>query len=113
MPNKKDSTIIKVTRNGQQVYEGPDRRFFDSDWKSKFDLSLGDLIKAIPIILACGMVYANNESFKKEQLEVNQQLVSSNTQNAQAIGGIKEVLWNLNNYLSSTTGKQFRDGRPY
>ena len=105
--------IIGIDDKGNKVFERDARAYDISIANTKFGISIGDFMKAVPIIVACSMVYFNNESFKRTQADFNSQMLISTSENAKAIGGLKGTLDNLNNYLSSTTGKQFKDGRPY
>lgn len=104
--------VYGVDKQGKKIWERPAREYDKSISNTAFGITIGDLIKAVPVIVACALFYANGETFKKNQIAFNQQVLTSVDNNARAVGGIKDVLWNLNNYLSASTGKQFRDGRP-
>lgn len=105
-------TVIGLDAKGEKVFERPARAYDQGIANTVFGITIGDIIKAVPVIIACVMLYANNENFKRNQVTFNSRILTSTNENAQAIGGLKEVMWNLNNYLSSSTGKQFKDGRP-
>jgi hypothetical protein len=97
--------IIGYNEEGEKVFERDARDYDKSIANTTFGVSLGDIVKAVPIIFLCGIVWANQQSF-------NSMVVKSLEKNAEAIGDVKTVLANLNNYLSSTTGKRFRNGEP-
>lgn len=115
---KRVITVKEEVAPGQfkQVFHGEDKRYYDEGYTNLknqvFGITISDVFKVIPIIVACVLVYTNNESFKANQLAVNKQMSGQLYDNAQAIGGIKEVLGNLNNYLSSKSGQMFKDGIP-
>lgn len=89
-----------------KVFERDAREYDRTISNGLFGISMSDIVKTIPIFIACIIFYADQMAFKKAQLEFNQQMVSS-------VNSISNSLGNLNNYLSSTTGKQFKDGRPF
>ena len=97
--------IAGYDKSGRKVFERPAREYDHGIANTKFGVSIGDLVKAIPIIFLAGILYAGQQKFN-EGMTV---MVSNNTK---AINSIEETLGNLNNYLSSSTGKQFKDGRP-
>lgn len=84
-----------------------------------FGISIAEIVRFVPIAGLFIAVYVNQQNFNTtqqnfnlQQQQFNKEMVTANAKNSEAIGGIKEVLGNLNNYLSATTGKQFRDGVP-
>ena len=97
--------IIGYNDKDEIVFERDARAYDKEIANTVFGITIGDVIKTVPVIFFCGIVYAN-------QLKFNEQMLISNTKNSEAIGGIKEVLSNLNNYLSPTTGKRFKNGEP-
>lgn len=80
--------------------------------KSFLGITTGDLVRAIPIIFLCGVVYANQQNVNLQLMKSIEKIDTSSAKNAEAIGGLKELIQNLQNYLSSTTGKQFNNGFP-
>lgn len=105
--------IVGLDKDGNKLFERDARAYDKGLAHTMFGITLADLFKAVPVIIACTIFYTNNENFKKTQSDFNSQMMFSASENAKAIGGIKDTLSNLNNYLSSQTGKQFKDGRPY
>lgn len=82
-------------------------RAYDNGLANKtFGITLADVFKAAPFFALIVTVYVNQQNF-------NIMILNSQNQNAQAISAMKDTLVNLNNYLSSSTGKQFKDGRPF
>lgn len=104
--------IIGLDEQGKKVFERDARAYDQSVANMRFGISIGDALKAIPFIVFCVLFYAQDQAFKENQKAFNVQVLKSINENSMAIGGIKEVLGNLNNYLSSSTGKQFESGRP-
>lgn len=97
--------IVGLDAEGKEVFNR-EARGYDQGISSKtFGITIGDVLKIVPVFILIITVYVNQQNFNIRVLEL-----SSN--NAQAIGSLKEVVLNLNNYLSSQTGKQFKDGRP-
>lgn len=97
--------IVGFDDKDKIVFERNARDYDRGIANTMFGVTVGDILKTIPVIIACVMIYAN-------QTHINEKIMFQTSENAQAIGGIKEVLNNLNNYLSSSTGKQFENGRP-
>lgn len=97
--------IVGYNEQGKIVFEREAREYDKTIANTAFGVSLGDIVKAVPIIFLCGIIYAGQQNF-------NERILKNVNDNSQAIGGMKEALSNLNNYLSSATGKQFKDGRP-
>lgn len=89
----------------KKIFERDAREYDKSVSNTILGISIGDLVRAVPVIIACGIFYANDCNFKKTQIEFNQQMMLS-------VNNMNETLTNLNNYLSSTTGKQFKNGWP-
>lgn len=108
--------IVGYDEDGNKVFDR-EARVYDKGMGSSFSLfgaqfSVGDIIKAIPIITICISVYTNQQLTNARFLDSITKISQSTENNAQAIAGMKDVLGNLNNYLSSKTGKQFKDGLP-
>lgn len=104
--------IIGVDEHGKKVFERDARVYDQSIANLRFGVSVGDVLKAVPIIVVCALFYAQDMNFKENQKLFNSQVLASINENSKAIGGIKDVLFNLNSYLSSETGQQFKDGVP-
>lgn len=105
--------IVGYDDKGEKLFDREARDYDKRIAATVFGITLGDIVKAVPVIAACVLIYSNNEHFKQDQLSFNKTVLSSINTNAENIAGIKNVLTNLNNYLSSATGKQFKDGIPY
>lgn len=101
--------MVKIVRgyddDEKVVFERPAREYDKSIAKTTFGISLGDIVKAIPIIFLCGIVYAHQQEFDSRML-------NSMNENSSAVTSIKMVLQHLDNSLTKITGKQFQDGLP-
>lgn len=97
--------IVGLDAKGNKVFERDARAYDKGLANTVFGITLGDVFKVIPILILVVSVHVNQQNF-------NTKILSISSDNAQAIGGLKDVVINLNNYLSSQTGKQFKDGRP-
>lgn len=104
--------IVGYDDKGKKVFEREARAYDQSISKTAFGVTLGDIVKAIPIVFLCGIVYANQQNVNKHMMDAVLQVSASTSENSKAINGIWVVLNNLNNYLSASTGKQFKDGVP-
>ena len=104
--------IVGFDEDGKKVFERDARQYDQSIVNTTFGLTLADVIKVVPIIILMIGVYVNQQSFNATILRSVDSLAVLSSDNAKAIGGMKEALNNLNNYLSSSTGKQFENGRP-
>lgn len=98
--------IVGYDDAGKKVFEREAREYDKSIVNTKFGITLSDIFKVVPVLVLIITVYVNQQNF-------NVQILRSVDNNSYAIGGMKETLANLNNYLSSSTGKQFKDGRPF
>lgn len=98
--------IVGYDEEGNQVFEREAREYDRSIANTPFGITISDIFKVIPVFILIITVYVNQQNF-------NVQILAMVNNNTSAVVGIKETLGNLNNYLSSTTGKQFKDGRPY
>lgn len=95
-------------------YDEDDKVVFDRDARpydlgvahKTFGITLSDVFKVVPIFFLIVTVYVNQQNFNIKVME----MISTNSS---AIGKMCDTLQNINNYLSSSTGKQFKDGRPY
>lgn len=101
--------IVGYDDSGKKVFER-DAREYDNFLSNKF--SFKDIIKVIPIVVACCLFYFNMLNFQESQSRFNITVIQSINKNSDAIGGIKDVLSSLDSYLSSSTGRQFERGRP-
>ncbi len=107
--------VVKVCGlddKGKVVFERPARDYDKRIAESVFGVTLGDCLKAASVITVGILIYANQQNFNKTIMESVAQVSFNTNENAKAISGVKDALNNLNNYLSSSTGKQFKDGRP-
>lgn len=98
--------IVGFDEEGKKIFERDARAYDNSIANTPFGITLSDIFKVVPVFILIITVYVNQQNF-------NVQILTMVNNNTSAVVGIKEVLGNLNNYLSSTTGKQFKDGRPY
>lgn len=104
--------IVGYDDSGKQVFDREAREYDKSMNQSTFGVTINDLIKAIPVIFLCGIVYAGQQSINANQVNINAQTQRLIDKNSEIISSMKDAINNLNMYLSSTTGKQFKDGRP-
>lgn len=98
--------IIGLDAEGNQVFEREARAYDQSIASHVFGITLGDVFKVIPVVILIITVYVNQQNF-------NVQILNMVNNNTITVSKISVTIDNLNNYLSSTTGKQFKDGRPY
>lgn len=97
--------IIGYDDKGGKVFERDAREYDKSVSNMLMGISIGDIVKAVPIFFLCGTVYMHQQDF-------NEKVLISMKSNSDAIGGIKEVLAHLDSSLTQITGKQFLDGMP-
>lgn len=98
--------IVGYDNAGKKVFERDARSYDEGIGHIRFGITFADVLKVIPVFILIITVYVNQQNF-------NVQLLNISNSNSKSIMNITNVLGNLNNYLSSTTGKQFKDGRPY
>lgn len=98
--------IVGVDKNGKKIFERDPRSFDEGIGHLRFGITLADVFKVIPVFILIVTVYVNQQNF-------NIQIMAMTRSNASSIDKVCETLNNINNYLSSSTGKQFKDGRPY
>ena len=97
--------IVGFDDKGNKVFERDARDYDKSITKTVFGLTLGDVIKTVPIIFLAGIVYAHQDDFNKK-------LFAWHKEDVATIAGIQTTLENLNSWLSASTGKPFKDGMP-
>jgi len=97
--------IIGLDEKGKEVFNREARAYEESIANKTFGITISDVFRVVPILVLLVTVYVNQQNFNYQVLEMTKE-------NTRAISGMKEVLYNLNNYLSSATGKQFKDGSP-
>lgn len=97
--------IVGLNDKDEVVFERDARAYDKGIANSMFGITIGDALKAGSVLALGIMLYAN-------QLNFNNTVMKSLASNSDAIGDIRSTLDNLNNYLSSSTGKQFEKGRP-
>lgn len=97
---------------GRKIWEREAREYDQSISHKVFGISLGDVVKAVPIIFLCASYYVADVNFKRDQLAINNKMQASFDKQAVSIENMNKTLINLNIYLSATTGKQFQDGLP-
>ena len=98
--------IIGYDEEGKKVFEREARIYDQSIANTKFGVTLADVFKVVPVFILIVTVYVNQQNF-------NVQVLNMTNKNTEAISHMGNVLGSLQNYLSSSTGKQFKDGRPY
>ena len=104
--------IVGYDENGKVAFEREARAYDRSIGNTVFGITLADAIKIGTVLVACSMFYINSINFKEYQMSFNKQVLDAERRQDAAIDSITMVLSNINNYLSSTTQKQFKDGRP-
>ena len=97
--------IVGFDENGKKLFEREARAYDKGLATTVLGISVGDIVKTVPVIFLCGIIYAGQQNF-------NQQIMKSTSENSAAISRLDITLVNINNYLSASTGKQFKDGRP-
>lgn len=97
--------IVGYNEKDEVIFERDARDYDKGLARQVFGITIGDAVKAGSIFCLGVMLYANQQSF-------NSTVMTSLKQNSEAIGDIRSTLYNLNNYLSSATGRQFENGRP-
>lgn len=97
--------IAGYDKSGKKVFERDARLYEQNIANRTFGITIADVFKVLPVFVLIVTVYVNQQNF-------NMQVMNMLDQNAKAIEGMRNTLSNLNVYLSSSTGKQFRDGRP-
>ncbi len=95
--------IVGYDDKGKVVFERNPREM--DNLISNHKITISEVIRVVPILVLLVTVYVNQQNF-------NTHILRTVDNNSQAIAGIKEVLANLNNYMSSSTGKQFHNGIP-
>lgn len=108
--------IVGFDEKGKQVFERDARAYDQSLANMKFGLTIGDIVKAVPIIFLCGIVWANQKSTNEKLSEAIQanttqikEIVNGNTQ---TLNFLQSYISRVDNYLSATTGKRFKNGEP-
>lgn len=104
--------IVGLNKEGDKVFEREASEYDRGMATMRFGFTPRDIIKAVGFVFLCGTLYAGQQNINKQMLESIVQISANTKDNASAISGLKDTLYNLNNYLSSSTGKQFKDGRP-
>jgi len=92
-------------KTGKLVFERNAREYDKSITKTVFGITVADIFKAVPILVLAGVIYGQQEDFNHTVFEWHKEDVST-------IEGIKNTLENLNSWLSSSTGRPFKDGMP-
>ena len=87
------------------IFERSAREYDKSIASTVFGITLSDVFKVIPVLILLVTVYVNQQNF-------NAQILNSVNNNSRAIEGISTAMSNLNNYLSASTGKRFKNGEP-
>lgn len=97
--------IVGYDKNKKIVFERQAREYDKSIGYTILGVSVGDLVKAIPVIFVAGMIYMHQQNF-------DEQILGMVNNNSKAIEDMGRTLNHLNNSLSVITGKQFDDGEP-
>lgn len=103
--------IIGYDASGKKVFERDAREYDKSVSGAIFGISIGDIVKAVPVVFLCGIVYANQQNVNSHLMGSISEVSKTTALNSEAIGGLKDTLKNLDNYLSASTGKPFYNGR--
>jgi hypothetical protein len=115
--------IVGLDDNGKKVFERDAREYDTLIANTKFGVTLGDIVKAVPVIFLCGMLWMKNESAWENQIKNNLQMtqaIQANTSeiknissnNSKTLSFLQDYIFKMDNYLSSTTGKRFKNGEP-
>lgn len=103
--------ICGYDKAGKKIFERKAREY-DQRNIGFMGITVSDLIKSAPVFVACIVFYTNTINFQKSQQEFNNHVLILVQQNSDSVSSLKDVLANLNNYLSAKTGRQFKDGMP-
>ncbi len=104
--------VVGYDDKGKEVFNREAREYDQSISKSVFGITIGDAVKAITVVAIGVMLYANQQRVNEQLMQSIKLVSDSSERNTAAITSMRDVLWNLNNYLSASTGKQFKDGVP-
>lgn len=99
--------VIGINDKGEKLWER-DAREYDRTITSHntiFGISVSEIFRVIPVFIAIGMMYSNQQN-------LNSQMLAMGAANSASISKMVVTLGHLDNWLSSTTGKQFTDGVP-
>ena len=94
------------------VFEREARDYDRSLANSTFGITISDIFRVAPVFIACAIFYFNTIQFREYQMDFNKQIVMANERQDRTIENVALALSNLNNYLSATTGKRFKNGEP-
>jgi hypothetical protein len=105
--------IIGVDEKGKKIFER-EAREYDQGIMGQIipGLTVGDIIKTVPILFAIGAGWANFNNQYLQQQQTNQQMLAALKSISDEVGKHSKILAHLDSYLSSSTGKQFNDGEP-
>lgn len=105
--------VIGLDRNGKKIWERVARDYDKGIGKS---ITIGDIIKVISMIFACGVFYANqasaNKSFADQIKNNHQEILKVAQQGNETLSLLNNYMHSMDSYLSAKTGKTFNNGRP-
>lgn len=108
--------VVGYNDQGEKVFEREARVYDQTIANTMFGISIGDVVKAVPVIFLCGIVWANQQSTNEklsEAMAANttsiKEIANSNTR---TLNALTDYISKMDSYLSSTTGKRFRNGEP-
>lgn len=120
MLTKRDGMVKKIIGlddAGKQVFERDARSYDQGIADMVFGIRAGDIVKAIPVIFLCGMVWSNQQAFNVKLLDMvnaNSQIIKNlASENSKTLSIMNEYIAKMDSYLSAATGKRFRNGEPY
>lgn len=105
--------IVGYDDGGRKVFER-DAREYDKGIMGQImpGLTIGDIVKTVPIIFAIGVGWNNFNNQYVSQQNTNTQMIQTLQKITEQVEKHSRILAHLDVYLSSSTGKQFSDGEP-
>ena len=103
--------IVGIDKTGKKLFER-NARDYDKGIMDQIipGLTLGDIVKAVPIFFIAGVAWTNFNNQYLAQQATNAQLLDTVKTISGQVEKHSRILIHLDNYLSSATGKQFNDG---
>lgn len=108
--------IVGYDAQGKKVFDREARSYDNSVENRVFGVSVGDVIKAVPVIFLCGMIWQNqqitNKTLFNSLSENNKSIQELTRSNGATLEFLNKYISRMDNYLSATTGKRFKEGEP-
>lgn len=106
--------VIGIDDKGNKLWERDAREYDSRGVMGQIipGLTIGDIVKTIPIIFAIAASWINYQNQMTQQAATNVQMIQTLQKITEQVEKHSRILAHLDNYLSSSTGKQFNDGVP-